>query len=999
MDEFNPTGIIFVVDGLRFDSPFILENVPTGQIAGTVEVADRDRGERYTFAGQFVQADGLLLATIQGKSIVSVNPANFKRSFGSSGFVTATFGDKQVSVYGGGPSMTIVGGVNDPPVVAQPISDQETTVGTGINVPLAGVFSDEDFVDTLHYSITVDGGTAPSWIRINPQSTEIEMTPSAANAGLFNVAVKATDNEGASVTATYALTVFSGNYIDVTGTSGNDSIVVRSVDAAGTVWSVTVNGVSRFNGVLTIPTPIRINGAAGNDQVTIQSTTSAESIRVGDNFADINHKRVYFNNVESQTVNGRGGNDNYQVVMPSTAAARRTSSGMNLVGGPGIDTLSIADGYLNEWNITGSGSGTLNSITFSEFENLNGGVDNDQFTFGRRGEIAGRIDGGGGANNILDFTAKSIATSARIDTFSQGSRANGVASDVGSFVNITGIQASSTKQGTLNGPNLPSVIWSFIESLGSVADGSRSDFGISFGGFDSYVGSSGSDKFIPHDAGDISINGGGGVNELFYSDSTAPVIVDLQNRTSTGVRSFSNISRFSSIPHNSELRGTNQDTTWTVQALNGVTITSNNITISGFERLVGGSGRDQFEIQALSAPPLFISGGSGTDTIRTEDTFTPEYNNQFVWSLSGVGAGSILSPYQYQTNFDRFESLEAGSYSDILRFVATPQNDWYNDVTSLSGNTAMLYYSVPPSNRTIEVNLQNRTATGIRSWNGIDIFISEVQNSRLIGRNADLHWQFDMSGNLSSDSITNFQGFDTVIGGSGNDQMSFVPGASGEYAAGPRRIEGGAGQNGMDFSLFPVGVTIDLQAGTASTFARGISGFTNVVGSQFNDTLSGDGQDNLLVGMAGNDTLRGQSGNDSLFGGAGNDSLYGGNGNDLLVGGFGSDWLYGGSGDDLLIGGISLLLSNDNLSDGVNKASLAAIMAEWTSNRSFETRVARLQSGLGAGGLIRLTPATVTNDAEVDTAFGEAGDDWFWLNANDLAADINLAREKLSRPG
>jgi Ca2+-binding RTX toxin-like protein len=101
----------------------------------------------------------------------------------------------------------------------------------------------------------------------------------------------------------------------------------------------------------------------------------------------------------------------------------------------------------------------------------------------------------------------------------------------------------------------------------------------------------------------------------------------------------------------------------------------------------------------------------------------------------------------------------------------------------------------------------------------------------------------------------------------------------------------------------------------------------NIVGSNFDDTLSGfdagdtifggSGND-ILTGNAGADTLHGDDGDDTLLGGAGNDSLDGDVGNDSLNGGSGHDSLNGGSGHDSLDGG-SL---NDTLDGGSDNDTL-----------------------------------------------------------------------------
>src|SRR5205823_15095646 len=122
-------------------------------------------------------------------------------------------------------------------------------------------------------------------------------------------------------------------------------------------------------------------------------------------------------------------------------------------------------------------------------------------------------------------------------------------------------------------------------------------------------------------------------------------------------------------------------------------------------------------------------------------------------------------------------------------------------------------------------------------------------------------------------------------------------------------------------------------------------------------------------------------------GGAGDDQLIGGNGPDLLIGGLGADQLVGNSGDDLLIAGTTAF--DDNL------AALDAIMAEWTSARSYAERVANL-SGTGSGsrnnGETFLTvggpTATVFDDGAVNQLQGASGMNWYFANMSGSVKDI-----------
>lgn len=74
------------------------------------------------------------------------------------------------------------------------------------------------------------------------------------------------------------------------------------------------------------------------------------------------------------------------------------------------------------------------------------------------------------------------------------------------------------------------------------------------------------------------------------------------------------------------------------------------------------------------------------------------------------------------------------------------------------------------------------------------------------------------------------------------------------------------------------------------------------IGTEGNDTMTGDGAKNFLAGWKGDDTISGLDGADILEGGLGADKLNGGRGSDELIGGLGADNLSGGRGNDKLTG-------------------------------------------------------------------------------------------------
>jgi Ca2+-binding RTX toxin-like protein len=106
--------------------------------------------------------------------------------------------------------------------------------------------------------------------------------------------------------------------------------------------------------------------------------------------------------------------------------------------------------------------------------------------------------------------------------------------------------------------------------------------------------------------------------------------------------------------------------------------------------------------------------------------------------------------------------------------------------------------------------------------------------------------------------------------------------------------------------------------GDGDDILTGNSGADTLHGDNGDDTLLGGAGNDSLDGDVGNDSLNGDSGNDSLLGRSGNDSLDGGSLNDTLDGGDGNDTLFGNSEDDILLGGDG----NDTLLGGSENDSL-----------------------------------------------------------------------------
>ncbi len=148
------------------------------------------------------------------------------------------------------------------------------------------------------------------------------------------------------------------------------------------------------------------------------------------------------------------------------------------------------------------------------------------------------------------------------------------------------------------------------------------------------------------------------------------------------------------------------------------------------------------------------------------------------------------------------------------------------------------------------------------------------------------------------------QSHDQLVGGSGNDTVSYV----GSSAAVTVNLLTGSASGGGDSGQFQ--------------FDQ-FSSIENLIGSSFGDTLTGDNGANRLDGAAGNDSLNGGNGNDILDGGTDSDTLTGGAGDDRLLfsDGYGSDVLTDFTIGDDTIDFTGIGTAADNFADVQSHAS------------------------------------------------------------------------------
>ena len=142
-------------------------------------------------------------------------------------------------------------------------------------------------------------------------------------------------------------------------------------------------------------------------------------------------------------------------------------------------------------------------------------------------------------------------------------------------------------------------------------------------------------------------------------------------------------------------------------------------------------------------------------------------------------------------------------------------------------------------------------------------------------------------------------GNDILSAGSGNNTLHGGAGDDLLYSGtGNDLLDGGTGNDTASYAHATAAVTVNLGLLAAqNTLGAGtdtLAGIENLIGSNFNDTLTGDGASNRINGGLGHDVLNGGGGDDLLIGGLGNNTLTGGSGADTF------QWQAGNSGHDLI---------------------------------------------------------------------------------------------------
>lgn len=452
-------------------------------------------------------------------------------------------------------------------------------------------------------------------------------------------------------------------------------------------------------------------------------------------------------------------------------------------------------------------------------------------------------------------------------------------------------------------------------------------------GNDSIIGGTGNDTLTGFDGNDTLI-GGAGDDYLDVKDGSSSGFESGGSSTDAVYGGDGNDTIEGGFGSNETIDGGADNDTLSYRTTGNGTPLTANLTTGTYSL---GSGAGSGSLISIEN----IEGTFGNDNITGDGNA-----NRLTGGFNGAGNDTI-------TGLAGDDTLEGGLGNDSLHggddddLVAGGQG--IDTMDGGAGEDTVSYADAFGGTETVDLDLAAGTGT-IRASDGTLIAVETAVNFEhaIGGDNGDsisgTSGDNSLDGGAGNDSLEGLGGNDTLVGGTGNDTLvggdgrdsleggtgddlinTFSGSSSGHEANGDNVasadtvdagagddtiiggfgvgevIDGGADTDLLDFGNLSAGsaINIDLSAGTYTLGTGGTGTVTNVEnlsGTLGDDTILGDGNDNVLTGG-------GPSGNgdDSISGGGGNDTIDGGIGADTITGGAGSDRMTGGAGDDLFI--------------------------------------------------------------------------------------------------
>jgi VCBS repeat-containing protein len=300
--------------------------------------------------------------------------------------------------------------------------------------------------------------------------------------------------------------------------------------------------------------------------------------------------------------------------------------------------------------------------------------------------------------------------------------------------------------------------------------------------------------------------------------------------------------------------------------------------------------------------------------------------------------------YHGLSDGDTFTATEDGTYRLIVVNQADPGVKGHYEL-----NLSIDYAAV---NTTPDVHSSYTVTDPHGGSSSAAVNIAHQDGHTVLGTTGD-----DVLVGAADSHLHGGDGNDVLVAGPGNNEL-FGDNGDDMLFSGPGNdlLDGGAGNNTANYSLATAGVTVSTaELGPQHTGGAGTDTLVNIqnlIGSNYDDHLTGDQGNNVLNGGLGNDVLNGGAGDDILIGGPGNNTLTGGPGHDTF------QWQAGNTGHDTIT----------DFNFGLDKLDLSQLLqGEHADANSLENFLHFSVSGNGASLVSTIDVSSVAGGATTQT--------------------------------
>lgn len=255
-----------------------------------------------------------------------------------------------------------------------------------------------------------------------------------------------------------------------------------------------------------------------------------------------------------------------------------------------------------------------------------------------------------------------------------------------------------------------------------------------------------------------------------------------------------------------------------------------------------------------------FDGGDGLDAVAYSESPGSVDANLTTETATGNGTDEI----------EGMEGIWGSAFDDVLtgdaaRNLLLPGGGDDNVDGRGANDAAAFWFSPGPV--TADLSTGAATGEGEDRLIGIEGLLGTVLFNDVLRGNDQTNL---LDGDGGDDQLFGDDGNDWLVGGLGNDQ---IDGGPGSYDL--------ADFSTTAFQEVEAPVTVDLDAGTASGHGTdSLTGTEAMLGSDLDDSLTGDDGPNIIFGLGGDDRVRGAAGDDRIDGGPGRDEIDAGVGSD-----------------------------------------------------------------------------------------------------------------------